>query len=61
MKEIMVHTPEAHIPICRIFVEGHVIYLQFKKSKSDISEIITLDQLIFLIVSALFGRGQENY
>ena len=65
MQEIMVYTPEAHIPIAGVTVDHGVYYLEFKKNRSNAYETITLDQLIYLIVQAVerynYGRTDERY
>ncbi len=62
----MVYTPEAHIPIAGVTVDHGVFYLKFKKSRTNIYETITLDQLVYFIVQALsqYGcgdTGEEYY
>ena len=62
MQEIMVYTPEAHIPIAGVTVDHGVYYLQFKKNRSNAYETITLDQLVFLVVQAIerYNYGEDG-
>ena len=41
----MVCTPEAHIPIADVRVDHGVVYLEFKKSRSNVKETMTMDPL----------------
>lgn len=43
MKNYMVYTPEAHIAITEVYAENGVVYLKFKKPKTQIYEVMTLD------------------
>ena len=61
MQENIVHTPQAHIPIACVFAEDRVIYLRFKKNKSDLYETITLDQFLALVVNKVNEYEQESY
>ena len=61
MQENMVYTPEAHIPIADVKVDHGVVYLEFKKSKSNAKEVMTLDQFIFLIYEKLNGYNVQRY
>lgn len=61
MQENIVHTPQAHIPIACVFAEDRVIYLRFKKNRSDLYETITLDQFLALVVNKVNENEQEAY
>ena len=61
MQENMVYTPEAHIPIAGVRVDHGVVYLEFKKSKSNAREIMTMDQFIFLVYEKINGYGVQKY
>ena len=65
MQENVLHTPQAHIPIACVSAENGVIYLRFKKNRTDMYETITLDQFLILVSdkvreyeqSALYREG----
>ena len=57
----MVYTPEAHIPIAGVSVDHGVVYLEFKKSKSNTREIMTMDQFIFLVYEKISGYNVQKY
>lgn len=61
MQENMVYTPEAHIPIADVRVDHGVVYLEFKKSKSNTREVMTLDQFLFLVVERINGYNIQKY
>ena len=44
MENYMVYTPEAHIAITEVYAENGVVYLKFKKPKTQIYEVMTLDK-----------------
>ena len=52
---------QAHIPIAWVFAENRVIYLRFKKNKSDLYETITLDQFLALVINKVNEYEQESY
>lgn len=60
MQENMIHTPEAHIPIAGVSADHGVVYLQFKKSKTNVYETITLDKFLCLIYEVLYGIRSED-
>lgn len=43
MGNYMVYTPEAHIAITEVYEENGVVFLKFKKPKSQVYEVMTLD------------------
>lgn len=55
------YTPEAQIPIARIFAEDGVIYLRFKKPQKQIYETVTLDQLVLMIGETIQRQQQAYY
>ena len=61
MQENMVYTPEAHIPIADVKVDHGVVYLEFKKSKSNAKEVLTLDQFLFLLYEKVSGYNIQKY
>lgn len=61
MKEKVLHTPQAHIPIACVSAEDGVIYLRFKKNKTDVYETITLDQFVILVADKVKGYDQSVY
>lgn len=57
----MVYTPDAHIPIADVKVDHGVVYLEFKKSKSNSREVMTLDQFLCLLFGKVYGYGIQKY
>ena len=61
MQDNMVYTPEAHIPIASVSALNGVVYICFKKNKSDIYERITLDDFLSIVMEAAKRYRQERY
>ena len=51
--EAMVRTPEGNIPVAEVYAENGVVYLKFKKSKSQLYEVVSLDHFLCLVYEAL--------
>lgn len=49
----MIYTPEAHIAITEVYAENGAVYLKFKKPRSQIYEVMTLDMFLSLIYQTL--------
>lgn len=49
MENYMVYTPEAHIAITEVYAENGVVYLKFKKPKTQIYEEMTLDMFLSMV------------
>lgn len=52
----MVYTPEAHIPITEVYAENGVVFMRFKKPKTQIYEVMTLDMFLSLVYQSLQRR-----
>ena len=57
----MVYTPEAHIPIADVRVDHGVVYLKFKKSRSNVKEGMTMDQFLCLVFEKLNGYSVQKH
>lgn len=55
-----VYTPEAHIAITEVYAQNGVVYLKFKKPKSQIYEVMTLDMFLSLVYQALERRYYDE-
>ena len=53
MENYMVYTPEAHIAITEVYAENGVVYLKFKKPKTQIYEVMTLDMFLSMVYQTL--------
>lgn len=53
MDNYMIYTPEAHIAITEVFAENGVVFLKFKKPKTQVYEVVTLDVFLSLVYQAL--------
>ena len=53
MENNMVYTPEAHIAITEVYAENGVVYLKFKKPKTQIYEVMTLDMFLSMVYQTL--------
>lgn len=53
MDNYMVYTPEAHIAITEVYAENGVVYLKFKKPKTQVYEVMTLDMFLSLVYQTL--------
>ena len=63
MDNYMVYTPEAHIAITEVYAENGVVFLKFKKPKSQIYEVMTLDMflsLVYNLLSLLMRREADS-
>ena len=49
MENYMVYTPEAHIAITEVYAENGVVYLKFKKPKTQVYEVMTLDMFLSMV------------
>jgi len=56
----MVRTPEGNIPVAEVYAENGVVYLKFKKSKSQLYEVVTLDHFLCLVYEALEREYWQN-
>ena len=52
----MVYTPEAHIPITEVYAENGVVFMRFKKPKTQIYEVMTLDMFLSSVYQSLQRR-----
>lgn len=57
----MLYTPDAHIPITQVSVDNGVIYLEFKKSRENVRETMTLDQFLFLLCEKINGFSVQKF
>ena len=48
-----IYTPEAHIAITEVYAENGVVYLKFKKPKTQIYEVMTLDMFLSMVYQTL--------
>jgi hypothetical protein len=53
MDNNMIYTPEAHIAITEVFAENGVVFLKFKKPKTQVYEVVTLDVFLSLVYQTL--------
>lgn len=53
MDDCMVHTPEAHIAVAEVFAENGVVYMRFKKPKTNLYEVLTLDCFLAQVYQTL--------
>lgn len=60
MKDGMLHTPEANIAIAEVFAERGVVYLKFKKARTQVYEIVTLDCFLAQIYQTLEKMHYEE-
>ena len=62
MENYMVYTPEAHISVTEVFAENGVVYLKFKKPKTQIYEVVTLDVFLSLVYQTIERKHfDESY
>ena len=62
MENYMVYTPEAHMAITEVYAENGVVYLKFKKPKTQIYEVMTLDVFLSLVYQMLERKHiNESY
>ena len=60
MENYMVYTPEAHIAITEVYAENGVVYLKFKKPKTQIYEVMTLDMFLWNLLSTFQNAWFEE-
>lgn len=58
--DAMVRTPEGNFPIAEVYAEDGVVYLKFKKAKSQLYEVVTLDQFLCQIYETLEREYWKN-
>lgn len=56
MDNYMIYTPEAHIAITEVFAENGVVFLKFKKPKTQVYEVMTLDTFLSLVYQTLDNK-----
>ena len=49
----MIYTPDAHIAVTEVYAENGVVFLRFKKPKSQVYEVVTLDVFLSLVYQTL--------
>ena len=59
--DAMVRTPEGKIPVAEVYAEDGVVYLKFKKPKSQMYEVVTLDQFMYMIYQTLEKEYWKNF
>lgn len=60
MENYMVYTPEAHIAITEVYAEDGVVFLKFKKPKTQIYEVMTLDLFLSLVYQTLQRKHYDE-
>ena len=58
--DAMVRTPEGNFPIAEVYADNGVVYLKFKKAKSQLYEVVTLDQFLSRIYETLEREYWKN-
>ena len=58
--DAIVRTPEGNIPVAGVYAEGGVVYLKFKKAKSQLYEVVTLDHFLCQIYETLEREYWKN-
>ncbi len=53
MDNYMIYTPDAHIAVTEVYAENGVVFLRFKKPKSQVYEVVTLDVFLSLVYQTL--------
>ena len=53
MENYMIYTPEEHIAITEVFAENGVVFLKFKKPKTPVYEVMTLDMFLSMVFQAV--------
>ena len=53
MDNYMIYTPDAHIAVTEVYAENGVVFLRFKKPKSQVYEAVTLDVFLSLVYQTL--------
>ncbi|MDD2268120.1 MAG: hypothetical protein PHY15_01060 [Eubacteriales bacterium] len=53
MENCMVHTPEAHIAVAEVYADNGVVFMKFKKPKSQLYEVMTLDSFLAQVYQTL--------
>ena len=60
MDNYMIYTPEAHIAITEVFAENGVVFLKFKKPKTKVYEVMTLDTFLSLVYQTLDNKYYDE-
>lgn len=60
MDNYMIYTPEAHIAITEVFAENGVVFLKFKKPKTQVYEVVTLDVFLSLVYQTLDNKYYDE-
>ena len=60
MDNYMIYTPEAHIAITEVFAENGVVFLNFKKPKTQVYEVMTLDTFLSLVYQTLDNKYYDE-
>lgn len=60
MDNYMIYTPEAHIAITEVFAENGVVFLKFKKPKTQVYEVMTLDTFLSLVYQTLDNKYYDE-
>ena len=58
--DAIVRTPEGNIPVAEVYAEDGIVYLKFKKAKSQLYEVVTLDQFLCQIYETLEREYWKN-
>lgn len=53
MENYMVYTPETYITITEVYAENGIVFLKFKKPKTQVYEVMTLDMFLSLVYQTL--------
>ena len=60
MDNYMIYTPEEHIAITEVFAENGVVFLKFKKPKTPVYEVMTLDMFLSLVYQTLDNKYYDE-
>lgn len=60
MNDAMVRTPDGKIPVAEVFAENGVVFLKFKKPRSQVYEIVTLDHFLSGLLQSIQGMIVMN-
>lgn len=58
--DAMVRTPDGRIPVAEVFAENGVVFLKFKKPRSQVYEIVTLDHFLCMVYQTLENEYWKN-